>query len=102
MGIIANFYEIYNFLSKEFKKEINYLVLRENYLKIIKIMSPVTPHFVAECLDSLGYNEKNTPWPEIEKEYLKSDEVTIVIQINGKKRSLVKTENNLSEADVIE
>ena len=99
--IIANFHEIYNFLNKEFKKEINYSVLLESYLKIIKIMSPVVPHFAAECLESLNHSEKFVSWPKIEKKYLMNNGETIVIQINGKKRSLIITENNPSEADVM-
>ena len=47
-------------------------------------MSPVTPHLISECLCKL---KDNTPlkWPEVKIEYLKSEELLIVIQINGKK-----------------
>ena len=99
--IIANFHEIHNFLNKEIKKEINHSVLLECYIKIIKVMSPIIPHFAAESLESLNYDEKELSWPNIDKKYLESDKVNIVIQINGKKRSLIIAENNINEKDLI-
>ena len=100
--IVANFYETYNFLNKEIKKEIDSAVLFENYVKIIKIMSPVIPHFANECLENLNYNEKELLWPIIEKRYLEKDQVNIVVQINGRKRSLISTKNNTDETVLIE
>ena len=72
-----------------------------NYIKILHTMKPVLPHLVSECLNNLG--EKETfIWPKIEKKYLKEDTTNIVIQINGKKRDLIKCKYNISEKDLIE
>ena len=49
-------------------------------------MSPVVPHLTSECLDKLK-NKNPLKWPEVKIEYLKSDELLIVIQINGKKET---------------
>ena len=100
--IIANFYEIYNFLNKMIKGN-NYDAdnFKINYIKILHTMKPVLPHLVSECLNNLG--EKETfIWPKIEKKYLKEDTTNIVIQINGKKRDLIKCKYNISEKDLIE
>ena len=43
--IVANLYEMYNFLSKEIEKPIQKEVLIENYRKILILMSPFIPHF---------------------------------------------------------
>ena len=99
--IVANFYETYNFLNKEVKKEIDSSVLFENYTKIIKIMSPIVPHFAAECLEELKSKEKELSWPSVEKKYLEKNDVNIVVQINGKKRSLINTEKDLEENEVV-
>ena len=99
--IIANFYETYNFLSKSVKNEIDSDILFENYLKIIKIMSPVVPHFSAQCLEDLNYQKQELLWPIIDKKFLEIDSVNIVVQINGKKRSLAKTKLDLNENDIL-
>jgi len=99
--IIANFHETYNFLNKEIKKEISSHILLENYNKIIKIMSPVAPHFAAECLENLKSSEKEPTWPSVDEKQLKKDDINIVIQINGKKRSLINVKMDLDESEII-
>ena len=99
--IIANFYETYNFLSKKIKKEISSSILLENYLKIIKVMTPIIPHFSEECLESLNYKEVDLSWPIIDEKFIEKDKINIVIQINGKKRSLINVEKNLEENKII-
>ena len=95
--IVANFYETYNFLNKEIKNEINSSILFVNYSKIIKVMSPIVPHFVAECLEDLKSNEKELSWPSVDEKYLDKNDTDIVIQINGKKRSLINVGMDLDE-----
>ena len=65
--IVANFHEIYNFLNT-FKIETRYKHhhLKQIILKILKVMQPVLPHLISECLDSI--NEKNiSDWPIIDE-----------------------------------
>ena len=59
-------------------------------------MLPVTPHLANECLDELNFHEK-IEWPEINKDYLSQVEFNIVIQINGKKRAIIKTDKEIEE-----
>ena len=95
--IIANFHQIYNFFKK--KNENKHLItnnLKHNYKKILVSMYPVIPHFVSECLEKL--NEKIVPeWPIIDKKFLKTDSVNIVVQINGKKRGIQTFEKNIEQ-----
>ena len=44
---------------------------------------------------------KNIDWPQVDKKYIKKDKVNIVIQINGKKRSLIETMIDISEDSLI-
>ena len=85
--IVANLYEMYNFLNKEIEKSIKKDVLIENYKKILILMSPFIPHFTAECLKSI--DQKQVKWPIISKDELIDEETNIVVQINGKKRGLI-------------
>ena len=99
--IIANLHEIYNFFNKiADNKEVNENLLK-NYIKILKTMLPILPHLATECLSEIS-NEKKFSWPEIDKKYLKTKKHNIVVQINGKKRSLISTEISFEEKDLIE
>ena len=61
---------------------------------------PFIPHFANECFEKLEQNE-NKDWPKIEDKYLKSEFCNIVIQINGKKREIIKMHNNINEEELI-
>jgi len=97
--IIANFYEMYNFLIKEIEKPIKKKILIENYKKILILMSPFIPHFTSECLTNL--NEKKINWPTVSKEELVEEEINFVIQINGKKRSVLKVNRDINENSIL-
>ena len=98
--IVANIYETYNFLIKEIDKNYKSEVLKENYLKILTLMMPVIPHIISEAIKDLKYDQK-LKWPVAEEKYLQEKYVNIVVQINGKKKSLVKIEKNLPDKEVI-
>ena len=94
--IIANMHETYNFLLKHLDKEINSKDLGECYKKILIIFSPILPHLINECMEEMNF-EKNLSWPLIEEKYLEDTKIDYVIQINGKKRSLINAEKDLSQ-----
>ena len=98
--IIANLYEMYNFLLKEIEKPIKKDSLEKNYTKILYLMLPIIPHYANECIEELTGNAKQT-WPKAESKYLKSEFCSIVIQINGKKREIIKTKVNITEEELI-
>ena len=98
--IVANLYEMYNFLIKEIKKPIKKEILIENYKKILLLMSPFIPHFAAECLANLDGKEIN--WPIVSKEELIEDEINFVVQINGKKRAILKVKRDMIEREILE
>ena len=98
--LIAYLHETYNFLSKEINN-LDIKDLKENYLKILILMYPILPHIISECLIDLEKNT-NVSWPIVQKEYLDEKYVNIVIQINGKKRSLIKIEKDLDEKKLLE
>jgi len=98
--IVANFYETYNFLIKEIEKPINKKNLIENYTKILKLMSPILPHFASECLEELKYDNK-LDWPVTDKKVSTVENYRIIVQINGKKRNIINTNLNMDEKTLI-
>ena len=99
--IIANMYETYNYLISYIKNNKNIKSLDINYKKLLICFSPVIPHFVNECLHDLKISE-DLSWPEYDESLLESDEISYVIQINGKKRAIIKAERDIGERDLLE
>ena len=77
------------FINEIFQEKKIHRALWEPFVKLI---SPYAPHIGEEMWEKLG----NTPsvsdsdWPEWDEELTKEDEVTVVLQINGKVRAKVE------------
>ena len=97
--IVANLYEMYNFLIKEVEKPIRKETLIENYKKILILMSPFIPHFTSECLANL--DQKDVKWPIVSREDLIQEEINFVVQINAKKRAILMVKRDLKENEVL-
>ena len=93
-------YETYNFLIKHIEKNINQKNLLENYQKILTVFSPIIPHLTNECLVDIGFYQK-LKWPIVNEDYLKNENIDYVVQINGKKRTIIKAEMNLKEEEIL-
>ena len=98
--IIANMHEMYSFLNKQLNKNYRKITLIENYEKILISITPIIPHFSSECLAKL--NSKNTNWPEYDERMLIEEFANIVVQVNGKKRGLIKTKKDNNEKMIME
>ena len=98
--LIANLHEMYSFMYKQIQEPYTKTTLLENYKKILIVMTPIVPHFSNECLEAL--NIKDAKWPEYDETILKENIINIVVQINGKKRGLVKTKLNIAEEKLFE
>ena len=99
--IIANIYETYNFLSKEIDKKINCKILEDNYKKILTIFSPTIPHFTSECFEDLG-NDDQINWPVSNLKFLNEEKIDYVVQINGRKRSILNQNRDISEERLLQ
>ena len=98
--IIANFYETYNFLNKLVDKKIDTKTLKKNYIDIVKLLFPIIPHFASEVLEQLNQNNSNF-WPQINKKFLIKKNINIIVQINGKKRSIINTTIDIKEETLL-
>ena len=63
-------------------------------------MMPVIPHFSNECIELLE-DEREIKWPKTDEKFLIEENINFVVQINGKKRGLIKVNRDISEDDII-
>ena len=63
-------------------------VLRQALETVMRLLFPMAPHFCEELWEKSGHSLRlaQSPWPEYNAEAAREDELTIVIQINGKLR----------------
>ena len=94
--VIANLHEMHSFLIKELKNEYTEKTLCKNYEKILITLMPIIPHYSNECLKMIN-KESKISWPSYDDSILEQDKTTIVIQINGKKRGLIQTDQDINE-----
>jgi len=98
--IIAYLHELYSFLSNEINSKYKKETLYENYQKILITIMPVIPHISNECIKQIKF-DKEIRWPDHDEKYLIEEFSNIVIQINGKKRGLIKAETNSNEEMIL-
>jgi len=94
---VAYFHQVYNFLKNNVESKIENNVLKQNIIKIMKLMIPFTPHLSYECLDLFNCKTVNI-WPEIKQDV--KEEINLAVQVNGKTRDIIKINKDLLESDV--
>ena len=92
---------MYAFLNREINEKYSKNDLIRNYEKILIVLMPILPHFSNECLEMITKSKKFI-WPKIDEKYLIEKEANIVVQINGKKRQLIRTIKDISEDDLLD
>ena len=76
---------------------------REYAEGFVKLLNPLAPHMTEELWSTvLGHNPTlaNETWPTYDEEKTKDDEITIVIQINGKLRDKVNVSATASKEEI--
>jgi leucyl-tRNA synthetase/predicted alpha/beta hydrolase family esterase len=70
----------------------------------LKILSPFAPHIAEELWNKIGHKNliATEIWPVYDPAKIVDDEVTIVVQINGKVRAQFSVSSDITEQDAIE
>ena len=100
---IARVFEIVNAISKfEINNEKDKTAIKEALHILIRVIEPMVPHLAEECWSLTGKKSSiaNEPWPKVNTKYLENKEVTVVIQINGKRRGEVVVSKDATENEV--
>ncbi|MGD9785544.1 MAG: class I tRNA ligase family protein, partial [Hyphomicrobiaceae bacterium] len=101
---VAQLYELTNTLSSAMGKSGQGLseALRESTELLVQMFAPMMPHLAEECWQRLGYNTliANAPWPSADPALLVDDQVTIAVQVNGKRRDELRIARTASNGEV--
>jgi len=76
--------------------------LREGIEALVLMMAPMMPHLAEESWQALGHSglASEAPWPELEADLLRSETVTLPVQVNGKRRGELTIAVDASSDDV--
>jgi leucyl-tRNA synthetase len=78
----------------------------EGFSILLRVLHPVTPHIAQELWQSMGYAKAfgsellDAPWPQVDEEALKQDEIELVLQVNGKHRGSVRVPAAASRQEI--
>jgi len=67
----------------------------------LRMLAPVCPHISEELWQRLGkpYSIHQQSWPELDEEAAKDEEITLIVQVNGKLRDRLVVPPSISEED---
>jgi len=70
--------------------------------ELVQMTAPFAPHFAEECWERLGHGTSvfDSAWPRYDEALTLSDEITIVVQVNGKVRGSLVVSRGADEATV--
>ena len=76
--------------------------VREAAVILVQLFAPMMPHLAEECWQVLGQPGlvSEADWPQIERDLLVEDTVTLVVQVNGKKRGEVTVARNAQNPEI--
>ncbi len=105
---VAHVYELANAIRKSapILREANGAgekwVLTETLSQLVVLIAPMMPHLAEACWERLGGDGLaiEQPWPQAETALLVQDEVTMPIQINGKKRAEIVIAKDATQESV--
>ena len=71
---------------------------------LIQILAPFAPHITEELWHEMGHDDTVHVghWPKWDEKYLKSDTITIVVQVNGKLRAKLELPSDMDKQGVEE
>ncbi len=98
---IARIYELANALQTALGKA-SPEALREAAEFLVLMAAPMMPHLAEECWQAMGHKTLavDTPWPTVDPALVADDQVTIAVQVNGKRRDEVTLPKGMVAKDV--
>ncbi len=98
--MLASLMEFTNYLSKvQESGSVSISLWQEAIGYLLVLVAPTAPHVAEELWARTGhrYSIHNQSWPEFDEELAKEEEVTVIIQINGKLRDKLLLPASITE-----
>ena len=101
-GFNASIAKLYAFTNTLAKSKAGSDAKRQAARTLAQLMSPMTPHLAEEMWSLLGGDGLviNAPWPQPDPAMLIDDEVTLPIQVNGKRRAEISVPKDMPKEEV--
>ena len=101
-GFNASIAKLYAFTNTLAKSKAGSDAKRQAARTLAQLMSPMTPHLAEEIWSLLGGDGLviNAPWPQPDPAMLIDDEVTLPIQVNGKRRAEISVPKDMPKEEV--
>ncbi|ADW17981.1 leucyl-tRNA synthetase [Desulfobulbus propionicus DSM 2032] len=96
---ISGVMELVNLATTQTDEPIDPAVQRETLETILTLLFPMVPHFCEELWAISGHTRQlhHTSWPAFNIEAAKEDEITIVVQVNGKVRAKLQVPADIDD-----
>ena len=105
---ISAMMELFNVLSSSVgdndKVTAESAIIQEAVTNLLVLLSPMVPHFTAEMWEIVGNTGpiEDQPWPNYDREAVKEEMLTIVVQVMGKVRSRLQVPADTSDDTLVE
>ena len=101
-GFNASIAKLYAFTNTLAKSKAGSDAKRQAARTLAQLMSPMTPHLSEEIWSMLGGQGLiiNAPWPQADAAMLVDDEVTLPIQVNGKRRAEISVPKDMPKEEI--
>jgi leucyl-tRNA synthetase len=99
---VAHIYTLANALDEALRSAVSGKAAGEAAGILVQLIAPMMPHLAEECWRVLGRSGlvAQAPWPPVDRALLVEDEITLPVQINGKKRADVTVPREAGAAEV--
>jgi leucyl-tRNA synthetase len=101
--IISSLMELLNFMYDAYDEGAydtqEWEEARDLYLRML---APVCPHIAEELWSNVlgkSYSVHHQDWPEVDEEAAKEEQITLIVQVNGKVRDRISVPANISEQE---
>jgi leucyl-tRNA synthetase len=77
-------------------------VLAEGTGILLRVLAPITPHIAHALWREIGFGADilHAPWPEPDPRALEQDEITLVVQVNGKLRGEIRVPKTADKSTI--
>ena len=101
--MISTLMELTNYLAKVRETgAVTSSAWEESISILFRLLAPTAPHLTEELWQKTGhdYSIHNQSWPQWDEELARNEEITLVVQVNGKLRDRITVPASITEAEL--